>query len=92
MFVSNSVMSFGELIRKCVFNVVQRIESSNNILIQCIILGHISEFSAAQALERHFILKSYRVIIYLIIFIDFDLQIFYIKTRCERCHNIKWQL
>ena len=38
MFVSNSVMSFGELIRKCVFNVVKRIESSNNILIQCIIL------------------------------------------------------
>ena len=38
MFVSNSVMSFGELVRKCIFNFVKRIESSNNILIQCIIL------------------------------------------------------
>ena len=38
MFVSNYVMSFGELVRKCVFNFIKRIESSNNILIQCIIL------------------------------------------------------
>ena len=33
--------------------------------------SHVSEFSAAQALERHFILESYCVIIYLIVFIDF---------------------
>ena len=36
MFVNNDVLSFGELLRKCVYNFICRIDASQNSLIKCV--------------------------------------------------------
>ena len=45
MFVSLNIKSFGELMRQEVFNFIQRLKNSGNVIISCIIDSYISIYS-----------------------------------------------